>query len=138
MSVRRMTEEEIAQLISEKTAEYVATFRTYHEDSNGKAIRSVPCVGNTQLAYYPELVGQPLDALAISMIYALHPSNVRIVMQSRPVVTCNCVPRRVTIYLDDDDKILSIRQEVPILSSGETFYKDYLDRFGRKPTASGY
>lgn len=69
-----------------------------------------PC-GYAVIDVLPELVGLPLSDLVLAYVHALRPSAVRITQGTQ---TCDAVTWRVTIVVDEDDVVRSIRQEVRV------------------------
>jgi hypothetical protein len=54
------------------------------------------------------LVGHPWDNVALGLVMGLRPSKIRVV---RAEETTDACPWRVTVYVDGDNLITSIRQE---------------------------
>lgn len=67
--------------------------------------------GYLSITALPELTGYPWDEIALSYVQGLRPSSLRVVKAEE---TTNAELWRVTVYLDDQDKIKEIMQEVEV------------------------
>lgn len=68
-------------------------------------------LGFTVLPILEFLKGKPWDEVALACVSAFHPSAIRV---TRGECTLDAYEQRVTVYLDEDDKIESIEQEVTV------------------------
>ncbi len=87
------------------------------------------CTGYTSINVLGFLKGLPLDNLALSYLHALRPSRVRV---THGETTTDACCWRVTVYLDKEDRIDHIEQEVEVgFYSGYTIDNE-LRRRGRR------
>lgn len=105
------TDDDLGDLVREMTHTQLADFYRSkpEEDASGVMYRRPDCTGYTVLAKLPELIGQPFDNLAMAYIHSLRPSRIRV---SSGIVTADCMLWRVTVFLNPDNTIRSIVQEV--------------------------
>jgi hypothetical protein len=82
-----------------------------YEHSQGVAFDPLPRTGYLSIEVLPFLKGRPVDDIALAYIHALRPSRVRV---SFGLVTCDAMPWRVTVIVDEHDQIHSVQQEVNV------------------------
>jgi len=68
--------------------------------------------GYTVTKILPELKGTPYSNLILGYCWGFNPSAIRI---SHGEVCCDAMTGRITIFLDKDDKVDFIEQEIPVL-----------------------
>jgi hypothetical protein len=66
---------------------------------------------STSIDVLPFLIGKPYNNLAWNWIVGLRPSQVRV---STGIVHLDCYPNRITIFIDKDNIIKSIQQEISV------------------------
>ena len=85
--------------------------------------------GSTTINVLGFLKGLPLDNLAMSYLHALRPSRVEVIRGEEKCVT---QPWQVRVYLDENDRITNIKQQVDVaFASGYTIDNE-LRRRGRR------
>jgi hypothetical protein len=67
--------------------------------------------GFTSIKMLEFLNGRPWDDIALAYVHALRPDSIRVVRGEEKM---NAHTWRVTVYVDADDKITGIRQEVEV------------------------
>lgn len=67
--------------------------------------------GYTSIKVLEFLNGRPWDDIALAYVHALRPYAVRVVKGGE---TCDAVQNRVTVYVDADNIITGMRQEVEV------------------------
>lgn len=86
-------------------------------------------MGATTINVLGFLKGLPLDNLAMSYIHALRPSRVEVI---RGEEKCVGWPWLVRVYLDADDRITSIKQQVEVAFASGYAIDNELRRRGRR------
>ena len=79
-----------------------------YRGSNGEYYKSPGGGGYAVLPIFPFLVGQPWDNIALAVVSTLEPRKIRV---TQGVMTCDAPSRRVTVIVDENDIIQSIRWE---------------------------
>jgi hypothetical protein len=82
-----------------------------YRDLQGVDYQESTVEGYTVLPVLPDLWGMPLNDLVMAYVASLRPSCVRV---SRGTVTLNARKWRVTIFVDAEDKVERIEQEVGV------------------------
>lgn len=72
--------------------------------------------GNRVIELLPMLKGRPFNMHIWGWLHAFRPSKIRI---GRGGVTCDCCPWRITVWLNKDETIRRIEQEVQFGLFGE-------------------
>ena len=67
--------------------------------------------GYLSINVLPELIGLPLNDLVLAWVASLRPSCIRVVTGYE---TCDAQPWRVTIHVDEADRVLGVSQEVEV------------------------
>jgi hypothetical protein len=70
-------------------------------------------IGYTVLPVLEFLTGEPWDDRILDFIHAVRPSTIRIALP-RDLLTCDAVPWRVTVMLDQNNYVKRIEQEVEV------------------------
>lgn len=73
--------------------------------------KSAGRVGFTSIKVLEFLNGRPWDDIALAYVHGLRPDCIRVVIGEEK---CNANTWRVTVYVDDANKITGIRQEVEV------------------------
>jgi hypothetical protein len=82
--------------------------------------------GYLSIKALPILTGHQWNDVALGFVHALRPSMIRVV---RAEETCDAKPDRVTVYVDPNNNITSIRQECEVwLPEGVEHGADLRDR----------
>lgn len=97
-------------MLTEVTDETLPDWTPYI-GSCGRRYEEPKCTGMTSVDCLQFLWGRQISRLTMGYIHALRPSMIRI---CRGEITCDSVPWRVTIYLDDHDTIYKIDQEAEV------------------------
>lgn len=79
--------------------------------NNGSQFEAFDSVGFTSIRVLEFLHGKLWDDIALGYVHALRPSTVRI---SHGAIKCDARTWRVTVYIDDNDRIEYIEQEVEV------------------------
>jgi len=83
----------------------------YYKGGNGKRLEHCGCEGVTSIEVLEFLKGLPYDNLIVAWLYSLHPSVIRV---SYGEVCCDSYRDRVTVWLNADDTVQKITQEVTV------------------------
>jgi hypothetical protein len=107
-----------------------------YRGKQGVAYEEPACLGYTSIEVLPFLWGQPLNDLAMAYVHALRPSRVCV---SQGVVTTDCCCWRVTVFVDEGDRISKITQEVQVgYDDGFTIRRLlHAQKTGTEPEPSG-
>ena len=83
----------------------------YYRGTQGEYCKRLSRAGYTSIPVLEFLNGQPWDDFALCWVHALRPTKIRVV---RAEETTDAYTWRVTVYVDGDNRIESVRQEVEI------------------------
>lgn len=83
----------------------------YKEAYNGTWYEPPNAYGSLTIEVLEFLKGLPFNNLTLAYIHGLRPSTIRV---SHGCICCDSMPNRVTVYLDDSDKIEKISQEINV------------------------
>jgi len=80
-----------------------------YRGAGGKAFKPFPGNGYRNLSVLPKLWGRPWDDDALAWVHSLRPTYIRVTTGG---THCDCRPWRVTVYVNDDNTIRKIHQEI--------------------------
>lgn len=83
----------------------------YYKGGNGKKLEHCGVEGVASIEVLEFLKGMPFDNLIVAWLYSLHPSMIRV---SYGEVCCDSYTDRVTVWLNADDTVEKITQEVVV------------------------
>jgi len=87
-------------------------------------------VGHVSLEILQQLRGQLFDEYALGLCHAFRPISIRVTTGE---VTTNSLPSRITVLLDDQERILRISQEACVIfpegiNCGNDLYQHFRER----------
>ena len=112
---RTITREEEEAELREFAAKVTATdeIEKYRDDCGERYVEPKGVSqGYTTTDILPELIGCPLCNLVLGYVHAFHPTAIRI---STGCVTCDSQHGRVTIFVDEQNKVRRVFQEITVL-----------------------
>ena len=95
---------------------YAMTF--YHHQGKEYDDKKLNIIGFNVIPVLTFLEGLPWDDYTLGWVHSLRPSCIRV---SNGCVTCDCWTWRVTVYVNEDNTIRKIEQEVQV--AGGTGYE---------------
>lgn len=80
---------------------------------NNREFKQYDCTGFLVLDVLPILIGKKWNDYALGIIHAARPSAIRVATTSESVV-CDYVGWRITVHINNEDIILSVKQECEV------------------------
>lgn len=84
-----------------------------YRSPNNQDFKPYDCTGFLVLDVLPILIGKKWNDYALGIIHAVRPSYIRVASISEPV-KCDYRPWRITVHVNDDDIITSVKQECTV------------------------